>query len=107
MYRFKAAAFGLAATTVMVGCASDASAQLFVDPDSFAQMVATSVQQSTRSVELPTIDCGMENILVEQGDVVTCALVADDGALFDTSVTIYEVDGLNYSILTQVADEPR
>src|SRR5690554_5609284 len=98
----------LGAVALLAGCTVSASANLTVSPESFAETVATALQDAVGADAPPNIDCGDEQIGLVEGDIVVCALSTDgDPDVYDTTVTITEVDGTDYSINAQVAYEPR
>ncbi|GIG68820.1 DUF4333 domain-containing protein [Phytomonospora endophytica] len=56
----------------------------------------------------PEIDCGTETVTLEEGKTVDCVLTDPvSGALYDTTVTITDVDGGKWKASVKVADAPR
>lgn len=98
------AAITLAAA--LTGCS--ASANFTVDPDAFATEVANTLQQQVGADTPPNIDCGDESIDIVEGETVECELTVPDVTdIWDTTVTITEVDGTEYGFDVEVAEDPR
>lgn len=104
--RLKAAAAATATAALLAGCT--ASANFTVSADALASEVATTLQNEVGSEQPPNIDCGEESISVVVGETVQCELtVPEDPGVWDTTVTITEVDGTEYAFDVQVAEQPR
>ena len=100
-----AAIFSLAAAA-LTGC--NASANLTVGANSLAAEVATVLQQQVDADIPPNIDCGTEPINLVVNETVVCELTTDGSDdIYDTTVTITEVDGTEYAFDVSVAAEPR
>ena len=97
----------------LAGCSASASIggkEVTVGADKLADTVATSLQESIGAADPPTIDCGTGDIKIEADQVLHCDLsVAGDDAVYDVTVTVTEVntDTGNFSISSQVADQPK
>lgn len=101
-----AAAMGVFAALVLVGCS--ASANLTVSPDTVAQQAADALQEQVGSDVAPDMDCGDESIELAEGTVVDCVLTdPTSGAEYDAQVTLSDIDGTDYHIDVSVADTPR
>lgn len=102
------AVIALGAATALAACNVSASANLTVSADSFESEVATVLQQEVNADIPPYIECGDEPIDLVVGETVVCELTTDGSdAIYDTTVTITEVDGTTYAFDVLVAEEPR
>lgn len=98
----------LAAGALVLTAGCTASANYTVSPESLAEQVAQNLQELVGTDAPPTIDCGDESIDIVEGEVVTCDLTEDGSSdVYPVTVTITGVDGTDYTINFQVADEPR
>ncbi|MDE0572199.1 DUF4333 domain-containing protein [Demequina sp. B12] len=97
--------------TSLVACAALAvglagcSANVTVAPED----VETTVEDSLEAQFgiRPVIDCGDDNIDLVVDEQVTCLLsTEDDPTEFDVDVVFTEVDGTEFSLDYQVAEEP-
>lgn len=91
------------AAAALSGCTASISAT--VSPDKIADLAedALEAEIGTR----PAIDCGEDNIPLEQGTTVPCQLTDPaTGSEFDADVTLSKVEGTNVTVAVQVADTP-
>lgn len=98
--------FAVGAAALLAGCT--ASVNFTVSADTFATEVAAALQEQVGTPVPPTVDCGDQAIDLVVDEVVMCTLSVDgDDAVYDTTVTITEADGTDYTFFAQVAQEPR
>ena len=102
-----AAAVVTLAATLLSGCVFSAGVNTAprVSPEALATAAADELE---KTVGLrPEIDCGDEQIPVEEDTTVTCLLVDPaTGLEFDTVITFTSVEGSRYEIDIQVAEVP-
>lgn len=97
----------VAVTIALALAACTASANFTVNADALATEVAVTLQREVDSDAPPHMYCGDESIDLVAGMTVLCELtVPDETAIWDTWVTITEVDGTEYAFDVQVAEEP-
>ncbi|KQO60350.1 hypothetical protein ASF23_14090 [Curtobacterium sp. Leaf261] len=74
----------------------------------FEKLVATTLAKSVDNGTTPDIDCGDDDVTLENGRVQHCALsVPGDSTRYDVRVEISDVQSYDdYSIDATVADEP-
>lgn len=90
-----------AVIAVVAGCSANAT----VAPEDVETTVADSLEDQFGI--RPVIDCGDENIdLVVDGEVTCLLSTEDDPTEFDVDVVFTEVDGSEFSLDYQVAEEP-
>lgn len=79
-------------------------------PTASADAVASAAADSLEKQlgQRPEIDCGTETVTLEEGKKVECILTdPGDGKVYDTTVTITNVDGAKWKADVKVADTPR
>lgn len=91
------------AVAVLAGCVP--AATFTVPAATIAETAEGALEQQVGS--RPDLDCGTEDVEVRKGAVVDCVLTDPaTGDRFTAPVTIESVDGTEYSIGVQVAEEP-
>lgn len=94
------------AVLVLALSACSFSASLTVPASRVADAAENALEQQIGS--RPDIDCGDDDVKLIDGTVVDCELTDPaTGSVFDTTVTISNVDATKYSVDVQVADEPQ
>lgn len=74
--------------------------------EAVAEAAADSLEKQLG--QRPEIDCGTEPVTLEEGKTVDCVLTDPvSGNLYDTTVTITDVDGGKWKAQVKVADTPR
>ena len=96
----------VATSFFVAGCS--ASANLTAPPSSIEEQAAAALQDQVGAPEPPAMDCGDEDIDLVEGTVVDCVLTdPDSGTEYDSTVTLSDVDGTDFHISVEVAQEPR
>lgn len=91
------------AAVLLAGCVPTAT--FTVPATTIAETAEGALEQQVGS--RPDVDCGTEDVEVRKGAVVDCVLTDPaTGDRFEAPVTIESVDGTEYSIGVQVAEEP-
>lgn len=91
------------AAVLLAGCVP--AATITVPASAIAETAEGALEQQVGS--RPDVDCGTADIEVRTGAVVDCVLTDPvTGDRFAAPVTIESVDGTEYSIDVQVAEEP-
>ncbi|TQL77044.1 uncharacterized protein DUF4333 [Stackebrandtia endophytica] len=104
--RLVALPLGIAALATMALSACSAEAGFTVTGDELADNAAGALEEQIG--QRPELDCGSEDIILTEGKEVPCTLTdPTTGSEYDTTVTITKVDGTEYEIQVQVADEPK
>lgn len=92
-----------AALLMIAGCS--VSANLTVSPVTVEETAADALEGLVGI--RPEMDCGSNQIDLVEGNAVICELTdPTTGARFDTTVTFEDVDGTDFVLDVQVADEP-
>lgn len=93
----------LATTALLSACSG--GPVLTAEAEDIATTAENALEQSVGS--RPEIDCGTETIELKKGLVIDCVLTDPaTGEQFESPVTIDKIEGTEYSISVQVADEP-
>jgi hypothetical protein len=94
--------FGLA------GCSFSASVSPTVSAASLAHTSGLALQKEVGTATTPKVDCGEAAIDLKVGKKVHCDVTdPSNGDVYDSVVTITNVNGLKYSIDVKVADAPK
>lgn len=105
-HRLVALPLGVAALATMALSACSVEAGFTVTGDELADNAAGALEEQIG--QRPELDCGSEDIILTEGKEVPCTLTdPTTGSEYDTTVTITKVDGTEYEIQVQVADEPK
>lgn len=93
----------LAASFALAGCSF--SANPTVPADDIATLAEDTLEEQIG--QRPEIDCGDEAIGLVEGDEVDCLLTdPTTGSEFDTTIVFTSVEGSDYTIDIQVAEQP-
>ncbi|WP_435738015.1 hypothetical protein V5D56_05330 [Cellulosimicrobium sp. PMB13] len=73
-----------------------------------ASTIAADAERALADIGEADVDCGDESVDLVNDEVVECELTDPaTGTLYDLTVTLSEVDGTDYHVDVQVADEPK
>ena len=90
---------------VLGACSVTASANRTVGAEQIADQAEGALEEQIG--QRPEIDCGDDQVDLVDGEVVDCELTDPaSGDEYDTTVTLSDVDGTEYHIDVQVADQP-
>jgi Domain of unknown function (DUF4333) len=90
---------------VLGACSVTASANRTVGAEQIADEAEGALEEQVG--QRPDIDCGDDQVDLVDGEVVDCELTdPGTGSEYDTTVTLSNVDGTNFDIDVQVADQP-
>ncbi|MCB7135641.1 hypothetical protein [Cellulosimicrobium marinum] len=94
---------GAALTAAALGACS-VSANLTVP----ASKIAEDAERALAEIGEADVDCGDEAVDLVNDEVVECELTDPaTGTVFDTTVTLSEVDGTDYHVDVKVAETPK
>ncbi|WIB27033.1 DUF4333 domain-containing protein [Curtobacterium sp. MCSS17_015] len=101
------AAFGAAMlATTLAGCSASASVSRTISPDRFEATVVEALQKLSDAE--PEVDCGDDQIAIEDGNEVHCDVnTAGYDVVYDSLVRISTEDGEQYSVHVEVDDQPK
>ncbi|TGO06619.1 DUF4333 domain-containing protein [Serinibacter arcticus] len=89
---------------VLGACSVTASANRTVGAEQIAEEAEGALEEQVG--QRPDIDCGDDQVDLVDGEVVDCELTdPTTGDEYDTTVTLSDVDGTNFNIDVQVAQE--
>ena len=89
---------------VLGACSVTASANRTVGAEQIAEEAEGALEEQIG--QRPDIDCGDDQVDLVDGEVVDCELTdPTTGDEYDTTVTLSDVDGTNFNIDVQVAQE--
>ena len=90
---------------VLGACSVTASANRTVGAEQIADQAEGALEEQIG--QRPEIDCGDDQVDLVDGEVVDCELTDPaSGDEYDTTVTLSDVDGTEYHIDVQVAEQP-
>ncbi|GMA32645.1 DUF4333 domain-containing protein [Litorihabitans aurantiacus] len=90
---------------VLGACSFSASANRTVSADQVATEAEDALEEQIG--QRPEISCGDDQVDLVDGEVVDCLLTdPSTGSEFDTTVTISDVDGTDFRIAVEVAEQP-
>ncbi|MCO7273696.1 MULTISPECIES: hypothetical protein [Cellulosimicrobium] len=73
-----------------------------------ASKIAQDAEGALAEIGEADVDCGEENVDLVDGEVVECELTDPaSGEVYDTTVTLSDVDGTKYHVDVKVADAPQ
>jgi len=88
----------------LAGCTASASANLTVP----ASKIAQDAEGALAEIGEADVDCGDGTVDLVDGEVVECELTDPaTGTVYDTTVTLSDVEGTNYHVDVQVAETPK
>ncbi|MFD1858904.1 DUF4333 domain-containing protein [Aeromicrobium camelliae] len=87
-------------------CSISVNAGSTTEPADKVAGVAMDALESEVGQRPDELDCGDDDITIEDGTEVDCVLT-HQGVSFDATVTIDDVEGSDYTVNVQVADTPR
>jgi hypothetical protein len=92
--------------TTMAGCSASASVYRTVSPERFEATVISALQKISDAE--PEVDCGREDIPIQDGKKVHCDVnTAGYDVVYDSVVTITTNDDDGYSVHVEVDDQPK
>lgn len=73
-----------------------------------ASKIAEDAEGALAEIGEADVDCGEENVDLVDGEVVECELTDPaSGNVYDTTVTLSDVDGTKYHVDVKVAEAPQ
>ncbi|WP_064316475.1 hypothetical protein [Cellulosimicrobium sp. I38E] len=73
-----------------------------------ASKIAQDAEGALAEIGQADVDCGEENVDLVDGEVVECELTDPaSGNVYDTTVTLSDVDGTKYHVDVKVAETPQ
>jgi len=73
-----------------------------------ASKIAQDAEGALAEIGEADVDCGEESVDLVDGEVVECELTDPaSGNVYDTTVTLSEVDGTDYHVDVKVAETPK
>jgi hypothetical protein len=73
-----------------------------------ASKIAQDAEGALAEIGESDVDCGEEKVDLVNGEIVECELTDPaSGTVYDTTVTLSDVDGTNYHVDVKVAETPQ
>ena len=95
----------IALAVTLSGCTASSSASRTVTPDAFERVVVDALADVSDAT--PEVDCGADDIAIEDGAEVHCDVnTAGYDVVYD-SVSTISTDGDDYHVDVEVADQPK